>query len=137
MNTLTNDATQTMEECVRASLDGTMTFPEILGSLKRIGVERYHADYSRKENTYYLANGESYVIALPVFPDSNGKIAQNFSAENVAAAVGQSQRGEHSYLDFVRKTTEAGCVGYFVQLTGRRVQYFGRNGEIHTEVFPS
>jgi hypothetical protein len=30
----------------------------------------------------------------------------------------------------------AGCVGYFVQITGQCVQYFGRKGEVHTEWFP-
>jgi len=31
----------------------------------------------------------------------------------------------------------AGCVGYFVQIAGRRALYFGRNGESHVELFPS
>ncbi len=50
---------------------------------------------------------------------------------------GESQRGEHSYGDFLRKTMAAGCVGYFVQIAGRRALYFGRNGESHVELFPS
>jgi hypothetical protein len=29
----------------------------------------------------------------------------------------------------------AGCVGYFVQIAGRRAIYFGRNGEFHVEQF--
>ncbi len=134
MTAISKDATKTMEECVHGSLFGTMTFPEILRLLKSIGVERYHADYARQENTYYLANGQSYVVSLP---HEEIEIAREFSEENIAAAVGKSQRGEHSYLDFVRKTMNAGCVGYFVQLAGCRVQYFGRKGEIHTEIFPA
>lgn len=31
----------------------------------------------------------------------------------------------------------AGCVGYFVQITGQQVLYFGRNGECHIELFPA
>lgn len=102
--------------------------------MKSIGVERYHADYSRQENTFYLGNGESYVVSLP-YPER--ETAQEFSPENIASAVGESQRGEHNYLDFVGKTMKAGCVGYFVRLAGCRVQYFGRKGEIHTEIFPT
>ncbi len=37
---------------------------------------------------------------------------------------------------FTRQRLASGCVGYFVQISGKRVQYFGRNGEIHTEWFP-
>jgi uncharacterized protein YbcV (DUF1398 family) len=134
MTVITKDTIGKMEDCVRGSLSGTMTFPDVLNSLKSIGVERYHADYSRQEITYYLANGQSHVVSSP-HPEH--ATAQEFSAEDVAAAVCESQRGEHSYHDFVRKTMEAGCVGYFVQLDGRRVQYFGRKGEIHTETFPT
>lgn len=134
MPTITKVAAEKMEACVSGSLSGTMTFPQVLGLLRSIGVERYHADYSRQENTYYLSDGQSHVVSSP-HPEH--ETAQQFSAEKVAAAVGESQRGEHGYLDFVEKTMKAGCVGYFVQLSGSRVQYFGRNGEIHTEIIPA
>jgi uncharacterized protein YbcV (DUF1398 family) len=115
------------------SLSGTITFPAVIGRLLELGVERYHADYSRSETTYYLVDGDSLVVALPHEPHAT---ADDFDATAVAAAVRQSQRNEHTYLDFVRKTMAAGCVGYFVQITGRRVLYFGRRGETHVEHFP-
>lgn len=123
-----------MHEAVRGSLTGELTFPEIIGRLSAIGVERYHADYGRQENTFYLADGQSIVVAVP---HESWPTATEFSATAVESAVRQSQRGEHTYPDFVRKTMSAGCVGYFVQITGRRAIYFGRNGESHTELFPS
>lgn len=125
--------TQVLEECAQGSLTGELTFPEIVGRLAGIGVERYHADYSRQEITYYFPDGASQVVAAPHPAHAT---AAEFNAAAVAAAVGQSQRGEHSYLDFIAKTMAAGCVGYFVQITGRRVQYFGRGGETHVEHFP-
>lgn len=122
-----------MIDCSQGSLSGELTFPEIVGKLEAIGVERYHADYSRQEITYYLTDGGSLVVpCLPAADD----IVTEFSAEDVEAAVRQSQRDEHTFVDFVRKTVAAGCVGYFVQITGRRVHYFGRHGEIHPEHFP-
>ncbi len=122
-----------MRECAAGSLAGKLTFPEVVGRLSAIGVERYHVDYSRGEITYYLPDGDSLVVATPHEPHATGRA---FSAEAVALAVGQSQRNQHSYSDFVRKTMAAGCVGYFVQIMGRRVIYFGRNGDSHTEHFP-
>jgi uncharacterized protein YbcV (DUF1398 family) len=50
--------------------------------------------------------------------------------------VRQAQRGEIVYPQFVKQTMQAGCIGYFVQIAGKRVHYFGRNGEVHTEWFP-
>lgn len=127
------DQTQIVQGCARGAMTGELTFPEILGRLVSIGVERYHADYSRQEITFYLSSGESLVVATPHPVHAT---AIEFAQSTVAAAVRQSQRNEHSYLDFIRKTMAAGCVGYFVQLTGRRVIYFGRCGESHVEQFP-
>lgn len=122
-----------MQLCAQRSLSGALTFPEVVSRLAAVGVERYHTDYSRQEVTYYLQNGESHVVALPHQPAETG---MEFMADAVASAVRQSQENEHSYPDFIRKTMTAGCVGYFVQIAGRRVLYFGRNGELHTELFP-
>jgi uncharacterized protein YbcV (DUF1398 family) len=124
---------ETVRECDRASLAGELTFPEVVARLMAVGVERYHADYSRQEITYYLPDGDSLVVPTP---HADHPTAVEFSASAVAAAVGQSQRGEHTYVDFVRKTMAAGCVGYFVQITGRRAIYFGRSGVSHVEHFP-
>jgi uncharacterized protein YbcV (DUF1398 family) len=127
------ETAQVIQGCAKAALNGEMTFPEIVARLGEIGVERYHADYSRQETTYYLADGDSLVV--PSLHSSHATAAE-FSASAVESAVRQSQRNEHTYPDFIRKTMAAGCVGYFVQITGRRVLYFGRNGESHVEHFP-
>jgi uncharacterized protein YbcV (DUF1398 family) len=63
-------------------------------------------------------------------------IADVFSAKLIEEAVRQAQRGEIMYPQFTRQALAAGCVGYFVQITGKCVQYLGRNGEIRTEWFP-
>lgn len=126
--------THAIQESAALSLAGQLTFPELLQRLSRAGVERYHADYTRQEITYYLATGESVVVSTSHTAHPTGK---TFDARAVADAVKQSQRNEHSYADFVRKTMAAGCVGYFVQITGQKVLYFGRNGECHIERFPT
>ena len=125
--------TQVIQQCALGALAGTLIFPEIVWQLTQIGIERYHVDYSRQEITYYFPDGNSVVIATP---HPSHETAALFSASDVANAVRQSQRYEHTYLDFIQKTMSAGCVGYFVQITGRRVIYFGRTGESHVEHFP-
>ena len=52
-------------DTVRRSLTAELSFAEIVGRLSEICVERYHADYSRQKTTYYLASGESLVVAIP------------------------------------------------------------------------
>lgn len=122
-----------LRTCAEATLAGELAFPESVARLAGAGVERYHADYSRSELTYYLVDGQSMVVTLPHAAD---RIGACFEQEAIEAAIRQSQRNEHRYADFVAKTMAAGCVGYFVQISGRRVIYFGRNGESHVEPFP-
>lgn len=128
-----SDRSRALQLCIDGSLAGELTFPEVVGTLASMGVERYHVDYSRQEATYYFPDGDNAVLSAP---HPQHATAIEFSASEVEAAVRQSQRNEHTYLDFVRKTMAAGCVGYFVQITGRRVIYFGRSGDFHTEHFP-
>lgn len=130
---MTDEQVAEVKECAALSMAGKISFGEVVGRLVAAGVERYHADYSRMEATYYLPGGESCMVPMGHEPLT---IAPAFSAPDVAAAVRQAQRGEILYPQFVRQTTDAGCVGYFVHLTGRRVLYFGREGDVHTEWFP-
>jgi uncharacterized protein YbcV (DUF1398 family) len=123
-----------MRQCTERSLQGAISFPEVVGKLKEIGVERYHADYCRQEKTYYMPDGQSLVVQMPHPPQP---IADTFSSQAVEAAIRQIQRGEIAYTEFLRQTMAAGCVGYFVQIAGRKALYFGRNGEIYLEAFPA
>ena len=120
--------------CATLSAAGKISFGDVVGRLMAAGLERYHADYTRHECTYYLPDGRSHVIAVTHPPEP---IAAAFSPAGVAAAVGQAQRGEIRYPEFSRQAMAAGCVGYFVQLHGRQVIYFGRAGEQHVERFPN
>lgn len=122
-----------VQECADLSVTGGASFGEIVARLIRAGIERYHADYSRKETTYYTPGGGSCVVAME---QEVGPVGGAFSAEEIEAAVRQSQRGEIKYPQFTRQAVAAGCVGYFVQISGKCVQYFGRDGEVHTEWFP-
>jgi len=128
-----------IRECAARSAAGTISFGEVVMRMIEVGVERYHADYCRHENTFYLPDGSSLVVAMAhgsESPANEPPIAVEFAAREVEAAIRGAQRGEVMYPEFVRLTRAAGCVGYFVQLTGRSVQYFGRTGAMHVEPFP-
>lgn len=122
-----------VKDCATLSANGQIRFGEVIGRLMEAGIERYHADYSRRETTYYTPDGGSCIVPMEHEPMA---IAEDFSVSGVEAAVRQAQRGEIMYPQFTRQALAAGCVGYFVQITGKCVQYFGRNGQIHTEWFP-
>ena len=68
--------------------------------------------------------------------DKVGGAALKFSAEGVEKAVRAIQRQQIAYREFCRLIADAGCVGYFVSLAGRRAVYYGRTGDEHVEWFP-
>jgi len=123
-----------MQECTEASDQERITFPEVVGKLAAAGVERYHADLQRHEKVYYLPDGRSHAVAsLPI----EEPVAMSFSATGVEAAVRAAQAGTIKYGEFCRRIQRAGCVGYFVSMSGRRAVYFGRSSECHVERFPT
>jgi uncharacterized protein YbcV (DUF1398 family) len=128
------DAVAVMEECQELSRQGKITFPEVVRRLSDAGVERYHVDLTRGETTYYLSGGESHVFASH---GPAGDIGGAFDASAVERAVRASQRGEIIHPEFLARIRAAGCVGYFAQLAGRKVQYVGRAGDMHVEAFPA
>jgi len=127
------EAVAVMKECKELSLLGKIPFSEVVRRLHEAGVERYHVDLTRDETTYYLPCGESHVFATGA---PREPITESFDAAAVEGAVRASQRGEIIFPEFLRRIVAAGCVGYFTQITGRRVQYVGRTGDMHVEPFP-
>jgi uncharacterized protein YbcV (DUF1398 family) len=123
---------EVVTECSRGSNDGRLGFPEVVGKLMGAGVERYHADLSRGEKTYYMPDGSSHVVAAGDGADA----AQTFSAGGIEAALRAIQAKKIDYRQFCAAILAAGCVGYFVCLTGRRAVYFGRMGDTYVEPFP-
>lgn len=117
-----------------AELD-TMTFPHSLQLLMGAGFDGYAVDFRRSARTYYLPSGDvvEFVSAWQA-----ERVAEYFDAAAVKAAIEEAQAlvPGYTYKGFCTKVAVAGCAGYLVSLLGKRVVYFGRTGETHTEYFP-
>ncbi len=126
-----------IETTLRQTLDeshaGTASFGQIVMALAQVGVESYLADYRTGLTTYYLPDGRTFALQMPMH--SSG-VADTFDAAGVIAAIRGAQAGTVKYPQFKELTMAAGCVGYFVWIAGRHVSYFGRKGEVHIERFP-
>jgi len=121
-------------ETARKTLAGTMSFPEAVSQLLTAGVEYYHVDYIGMKKTFYSAEGDA--VVTPINYEGLPPVAADFDAAAVRADILDSQRNNQSYRDFTRRAMAAGVQGYFAFLRGRRVAYFGRQGDEHTEWFP-
>ena len=121
-------------EAARATLSGSIPFPEVVRRLMETGVEYYYVDYVALQKTYYSASGE--IIKTPITYEGLPPVSANFDADALRAAILDSQQNGQHYRDFTRRAMSAGVQGYMAFLRGQRVTYWGRNGDQHTEWFP-
>ena len=111
-----------------------MSFPEVVGQLLATGVEYYHVDYVGMRKIFYSADGQ--MVVTPINYEGLPPVSPEFSVEGLRANILDSQRNGQAYRDFTRRAVEAGVQGYFAFLRGKRVTYWGRTGDQHTEWFP-
>jgi uncharacterized protein YbcV (DUF1398 family) len=124
---------QVIHELAIATQQGKMTFPQVVKGLLEAGVESYLVDFAAKQKTHYLTDGTTLTVPMILEP---GPIAENFSGAGLMAAIRGAQADTVRYPEFVKRSTVAGIIGYWAFLSGKRVIYFGRQGEQHIEEFP-
>ncbi len=124
---------QVIEEVIGKALARKIAFPELLGTLMKEGVEAYHVDFLRDEFRYYARNGESLALSVALTHDG---VAAEFSATELEKINKRVQAGEAGYADFVREAPAIGCAYYIVYLYGKKVRYFGRDGDEYIQYFP-
>lgn len=118
----------------KTTLDGSMPFPEIVGKLVANGVEYYHVDYAAGSFTFYGTSGA--VVVAPITFEKLPSISEDFDVLALKAAILDSQQHGQKFRAFCERAMRAGVQGYIAYLRGRRVSYFGRQGDQHTEWFP-
>jgi uncharacterized protein YbcV (DUF1398 family) len=133
---MTTDQTTLARHCAEAAERGTMSFPEILGTLGRAGFDGYAVDFRARRATYYPAAGDTIDVALA--PPAEA-VAPTFRPDLLRAAIRDAQTSApgYTYHGFCARAAAAGCAGYLVSLPGRRVVYVAASGETHEERFPS
>jgi uncharacterized protein YbcV (DUF1398 family) len=122
-----------IREVLAESQAGQLIFPEVVRRLLEADVESYFCDLAVRQETFYMSDGKTHSekMTLPPAP-----IAEEFSPSEVAAAIRSAQADAIRYPEFVNRSVAAGVIAYWAFLTGKRVIYFGRNGQFHIEEFP-
>jgi uncharacterized protein YbcV (DUF1398 family) len=123
-----------VRELGRATLSGSLPFPEIVRKLIDEGVDYYHVDYAALQMSFYSALGG--VALFPLSLENLPAIAAVFDPPALMAAIRDSQNNGQKFRDFASRAVQAGVAGYFAFLSGQRVTYFGRHGDHLVEWFP-
>jgi uncharacterized protein YbcV (DUF1398 family) len=75
-------------------------------------------------------------VIAPITIEYLPPIAENFDVTALKAAILDSQEHGQKFRDFCGRAIRAGVQGYTAYLRGKRVTYFGRQGDHHIEWFP-
>jgi uncharacterized protein YbcV (DUF1398 family) len=126
--------TTSIHEAAQATLAGTMPFPQIVAKLIEAGVEYYHVDYATCCKRFYDGTGACVVTAITY--EALPTIAAELDVQALREDILDSQQKGQHYREFTLRAMRAGVQGYFAFLRGKRVTYFGRTGDQHTEWFP-
>jgi len=119
---------------LKGSETGAMSFPQGVKMLIEAGFDGYAVDFRRSTRTYYMPGGE----AIELETERTEPVAERFDADAIKQALreAQAQVPGYTYKGFCAKAARAGCAGYVVSLQGKRVLYYGRTAETHSEYFP-
>jgi uncharacterized protein YbcV (DUF1398 family) len=126
--------TEIMDKTTNGSFDGTITFPEVVKALMEIGVESYRVDLIENEKNFYMPSGETHTKS---FDFRGPKIADEFSANGVVAALREIQAKRTTYTEFLEQIMKAGSTSYQVFIRGMKAVYIGRKGDLHVENIPT
>ena len=115
------------------SESGEITFPESVRMLMEAGFDGYVVDFRRSIRTYFMSDGAS----IDLETGRPGPVSERFDVAVIKEAIREAQAliSGYTYESFCKKVASAGCAGYLVSIIGKRVLYFGRTGEAHTEYF--
>ena len=126
--------TEIISEVAHGIQFGALSFPDAVGELIAAGVEFYQVDYVRLRKTCYGADGQT--LTTPIAFNGLPPVAPDLDVAALRANILDSQQKNQPYREFTRRAMAGGVAGYLAFLRGKRVLYFGRNGEQHVEWFP-
>src|SRR4051812_9442332 len=126
--------TEVISNAANGTITGAISFPEVVSQLLAAGVEYYHVDFVGRRKTFYSTDGDMVLTSIPY--EGLPRVADNFDRAALQSNILDSQQKNQHYRDFTRRAMLAGVQGYFAFLRGKRVTYWGRSGDQHTEWFP-
>jgi len=125
--------TQAVREVLAETHAGRAIFPDVVRRMLAAGVRSYFVDLIRGVDLVYFNDDTTLTEPLHM---EYGPVAEEFSKSGIIAAIRGAQSDEIRYPEFIRRAAAAGVTAYWALLTGKRVIYFGREGDIHIEWFP-
>ena len=110
-------------------------FPFLAECLRKAGVKRNIWSLPAVQSMYVMEDDEIVNQGIPLL-SGVAKIPR-FDESALVAALRVDQAGNSTFPEFLVSAWNAGVVGYEVDFSNRKVDYWGVNGERYTESYPA
>ena len=110
-------------------------FPYLAEVLRRAGVQKNIWSLPSCQALYIMDAGNIVQQGTPLVTGMS--TVPNFDQDALILALRTDQAGKSTFTEFLLAAWKAGVIGYDVDLNGRKVIYFGSNGEKYTEDYPA
>jgi uncharacterized protein YbcV (DUF1398 family) len=110
-------------------------FPYLAETLRRAGVKSNVWFLPACESLYLTDEGSVVVQGAPLL--SGAADVPQFDREALIRALRVDQAGEGTFAEFLLASWQAGVVRYEVDLTARKVTYYGCHDESYVETYPA
>ncbi len=110
-------------------------FPVLAEVLRQSGVIMNRWTLPSCQSVYTMTEG---VVVQQGNPIVTGSFEfPKYNREALIKALRDDQEGRSTFPEFLSHAWEAGVVGYDVDFSGRKVIYYGINGESYIEEYPA
>lgn len=110
-------------------------FPVLAEVLRRTGVRMNRWSLPSCQAVYVMKEGSVVQQGTPLV--SGAHEIPKFDREALIAALRTDQEGRGTFPEFLQAAWKAGVVGYDVDFAGRKVTYYGVDGETYLEEYPA
>lgn len=108
-------------------------FPVLAEVLRQAGVQTNRWTLPACQSVFIFAEGSVVQQGTPLVTGAHEIIP--FHREALIAAIRTDQEGKSTFPEFLQAAWKAGVVGYDVDFIGRKVTYYGVNGESYLEEY--
>lgn len=117
---------------IRPKVGGFPVFAEVL---RQAGVHINSWSLPSCQSIFLMDEGGVVQQGTPLVTGTHD--IPDFDEEALIEAIRADQKGKSTYPEFLQAAWQAGVIGYDADFMGRKVTYFGSNGESYEEEYPA
>jgi uncharacterized protein YbcV (DUF1398 family) len=110
-------------------------FPVLAEVLRQTGVQKNRWSLPACQSVYVMKEGSVVQQGTPLVTGAHE--IPKFDCDALIKALRIDQEGKSTFPQFLESAWKAGVIGYDVDFAGRKVTYFGVNGESYLEEYPA